>query len=168
MENRWKCARHGSVADVGSISRPGSRTASRLISISKPSLNLGGSCYQHLHHFSAIFGATEARSLEIEVKDDVHQLWLHFKFQVAKWNHSQNEVEYSGISSGMKWNEAILRAKCPAFEGLALLRVCVWGQITMCDWQLYQAKPQAWPSDPSARVAAFASRCEGLGWARYG
>ena len=45
------------------------------------------------------------------------------------------------------------------------LLVCVWGQITMCDWQLYQAKPQAWPSDPSARVAAFASRCEGLGWA---
>ena len=30
-----------------------------LIFILKPSLNLGGSCCQHLHHFSAIFGATE-------------------------------------------------------------------------------------------------------------
>ena len=29
IENRWKYARHGSVADVGSISRPGSRTASK-------------------------------------------------------------------------------------------------------------------------------------------
>ena len=115
--------------------------------------------------------------MELEVKDNglkpgnrgegwcSPQLWLHFKFQVAKWNHSRNEVEYHLEWS---WNEAILRAKCPAFEGLAPLSVRVWGQITMCDWQLYQAKPQAWPSDPSARVAAFASRCEGLGWAMYG
>ena len=97
-------------ADVGSTSRPGSRTASRWKSRCR----------------------MMAWSLEIEVKDDVHQLWLHFKFQVAKWNHfSKRKVEYSGISSGMKLEWSYPTGEMSSFWRLGASS-CVFEARSLC------------------------------------